>query len=319
MAPVLHIRLLGDCSLCYDGAPAVTEVNTPRLQSLLAYLLLHRAAPQSRSHVAFQFWPDSTEAQAHSNLRTLLHRLRQALPDADQFLSVEGQTVQWRQDAPYTLDVAGFEQAVSRAERTGEEAARRAALERAIELYGGELLPSCYDDWILPQRERLHQAYIRAMEQLIRLLEEEREYDQALRYAQRLLRDDPLHEAGYRRLMRLRALSGDRAGALRVYHDCESHPPARAGRGAQCGHAAGLRRVVAGRIPARSCQRAHAWCVTPCRARRGVDSPADCLVAVGPWAALRFTARRSRHWQNATGGGVAPLGETAGDRVRLRP
>ena len=220
MAPVLHIRLLGDCSLCYDGAPAVTEVNTPRLQSLLAYLLLHRAAPQSRSHVAFQFWPDSTEAQAHSNLRTLLHRLRQALPDADQFISVEGQTLQWRQEVPYTLDVAAFEQAVSRAERTGEEAARRAALERAIELYGGELLPSCYDDWILPQRERLHQAYVRAMEQLIQLLEEEREYDQALRYAQRLLRDDPLHEAGYRRLMRLRALSGDRAGALRVYHDC---------------------------------------------------------------------------------------------------
>ena len=44
MAPVLHIRLLGDCSLCYDGAPAVTEVNTPRLQSLLAYLLLNRDA-----------------------------------------------------------------------------------------------------------------------------------------------------------------------------------------------------------------------------------------------------------------------------------
>ena len=219
MTPVLQVRLLGDFGLNQGEAP-VTGVSTPRLQSLLAYLLLHREAPQSRSHVAFQFWPDSTESQAHSNLRTLLHRLRQALPDADRFLSLEGPTVQWRQDAPYTLDVAAFQQAVSRAERAGEEAARRAALERAIELYGGELLPSCYDDWLLPQRERLHQAYIRAMERLIQLLEEEREYDQALRYAQRLLREDPLHEAGYRRLMRLHALSGDRAGALRVYHAC---------------------------------------------------------------------------------------------------
>ena len=220
MAPVLHIRLLGDCSLCYDGAPAVTGASIPPACSrLLAYLLLHRDAPQSRSHVAFQFWPDSTEAQAHSNLRTLLHRLRRALPDADQFLSVEGQTVQWRQDAPYTLDVAGFEQAGEPSRSGRGRAAQRAALEQAIELYGGDLLPSCYDDWILPERERLHQAYIRAMEQLIQLLEEGREYDQAIRYAQRLLRHDPLHEAGYRRLMRLRALSGDRAGALRVYHD----------------------------------------------------------------------------------------------------
>ncbi len=229
MAPVLHIRLLGDCYLCYDGASTsgvpeagvpVVDINTPRLQSLLAYLLLHREAPQSRSHVAFQFWPDSTEAQAHSNLRTLLHRLRRALPDADQFISVEGQTVQWQQDAPYSLDVASFDQALTQAGLVGERAKARPLLEQAIELYGGDLLPSCYDDWILPERERLNQAYLRSIGKLIQVLEAGREYDQAIRYAQRLLRHDPLHEAAYRRLMRLRALSGDRAGALRVYHTC---------------------------------------------------------------------------------------------------
>src|SRR5260370_1310896 len=46
-------------------------VNIPRLQSLLAYLVLHRTAPQARSHLAFLLWPDSSEAQAHSNLRQL--------------------------------------------------------------------------------------------------------------------------------------------------------------------------------------------------------------------------------------------------------
>ena len=89
MAAVWHVRLLGECSLHLDRAPPagepLSEVNTPRLQALLAYLLLHRDAPQSRSHLAFLFWPDSTEAQAHTNLRTLLHRLRQALPDGDRF------------------------------------------------------------------------------------------------------------------------------------------------------------------------------------------------------------------------------------------
>ena len=34
-------------------------------------------------------WPDSTEAQAHFNLRTLVGRLRQALPYADSILRVE--------------------------------------------------------------------------------------------------------------------------------------------------------------------------------------------------------------------------------------
>src|SRR5690606_8519225 len=41
-----------------------------------------------------------------------------------------------------------------------------------------------------------------------------------LRTVEYLLRLDPLHETTYRHLMHLRALNGDRAGALRVYHEC---------------------------------------------------------------------------------------------------
>ena len=92
-SPALHIHLLGDFRLVYDSTP-VTSVNTARLQSLLAYFVLHRNAPQPRHHVAFLFWPDSTEAQAHTNLRNLLYLLRQALPDADRFLHTDTQTLQ---------------------------------------------------------------------------------------------------------------------------------------------------------------------------------------------------------------------------------
>jgi DNA-binding SARP family transcriptional activator len=219
----LHIQLLGDFRLAEDDGEPLTGANTPRLQSLLAYLLLHRDAPQARSHLAFQFWPDSTEAQARSNLRTLLHRLRQALPEDKLFLHVDAQNVRWRPDAPCSLDVADFEAALAQAEAVqlaGDEAGQQTALEQAVSLYSGDLLPSCYDDWLLPQRERLLQAYLRALERLVDLLERQHAYDQAIAYARQLLRHDPLHEAAYRRLMRLHALKGDRAGALRVYHTC---------------------------------------------------------------------------------------------------
>ena len=69
---MLRIRFLGEFSLVYDDRP-VTGVNTPRLQSLLAYLVLHREAPQARRYLAFLFWPDSSEAQARTNLRKLFH------------------------------------------------------------------------------------------------------------------------------------------------------------------------------------------------------------------------------------------------------
>jgi tetratricopeptide (TPR) repeat protein len=57
--PTLHIHLLGDFMLV-SGETPVTTVTVPRVQSLLAYLVLHRSAPQDRSHLAFLLWPDST-------------------------------------------------------------------------------------------------------------------------------------------------------------------------------------------------------------------------------------------------------------------
>jgi DNA-binding SARP family transcriptional activator/predicted ATPase len=222
MISTLHIHLLGEFRLSYGDTP-ITTIDTSRLQSLLAYLMLHRQSPQSRTHLAFLFWPDSTEAQARTNLRKALHQLRRLLPEATSFLNLEEQILQWRAAAPFTLDIAQFEEAVARADQAqqaGHQAAARAALEEAVKLYRGDLLPDCYDEWLLPERERLRQWFFRSLERLIQLLEDQRDYQAAIRYAQRLLRYDPLHEATHRQLMCLYALSGDRARAMRAYHTC---------------------------------------------------------------------------------------------------
>ena len=54
MEPTLYIRLLGDFSLVYADRQ-VAGLNSMRLQSLLAYLVLHHDAPQQRQHLAFLF------------------------------------------------------------------------------------------------------------------------------------------------------------------------------------------------------------------------------------------------------------------------
>ncbi len=71
---------------------------------------------------------------------------------------------------------------------------------------GSDLLPDCYDEWIL----------------LALLLEEEGDYTRAISTAQRLLRHDPLHEATYRHLMRLYAASGNHTAVVRTYQNCST-------------------------------------------------------------------------------------------------
>ncbi len=131
---ILYVQLLGDFRLMYGDMP-VAGINQTRLQSLLAYLVLHRGAPQARHHLAFLFWPDSTEAQARTNLRKALLRLRRALPDADRFWLVGGTTLQWRPDAPFWLDVADFEDTLAQAkqlEQAGDQRAVLTFLQRAV-------------------------------------------------------------------------------------------------------------------------------------------------------------------------------------------
>jgi DNA-binding SARP family transcriptional activator len=213
---ILHIQLLGNFRLTY-GDSVLTTISAQRMQALLAYLLLHADAPQSRQHLAFLLWPASSESQARSNLRKLLYQLRQALPDPDRFLCYNNATVQWKPDAPYTTDVGELEQLLK---ELVHEKLNLSLLTRLVEQYCGELLPDCYEDWVVPRRQYYQRSVEDALERLVTLLENQRAYAKGARYAQRLLELDPLEESRYQRLMRLRAFRGDRAGALHVYYDC---------------------------------------------------------------------------------------------------
>jgi DNA-binding SARP family transcriptional activator len=141
----LRVRLFGALSVDVDGVP-LAPLDSARAESLLAHLLLHRGAPQPRQRLAFLLWPDSTEPQARTNLRHVLHHLRHALPD--DLLEITPRTLGWRADAPCWVDVAAFEEALARVGREGDDA-DLAALREAAAVYRGDLLPGNYDEWVV--------------------------------------------------------------------------------------------------------------------------------------------------------------------------
>src|SRR5258708_8938474 len=143
----LRLHLLGEFLLLSGETPLI-GIDVPRLQSLLAYLVLHHTAPQTRSHLAYLLWPDSTESQAHTTLRNVIHKLRQTLPDADTFLQAQRQGLQWQPNWRWTGDGLDLGPARAGSEEGGRAKnmiAARPALSEAVDPYRGDFLPNCYD------------------------------------------------------------------------------------------------------------------------------------------------------------------------------
>jgi len=126
----LDIRLLGHLEVAVEGEPF--RFATPRKSlQVLAYLLLHRAAPVSREYLAFLLYPDDEEGTARAKLRATLKDMQRSLPQpADRYVYVDAEKLAWNSHADVWLDVDAFTAASNDRSRLGE----------AIDLYRGEFL-----------------------------------------------------------------------------------------------------------------------------------------------------------------------------------
>ncbi|MFQ5421196.1 MAG: BTAD domain-containing putative transcriptional regulator, partial [Anaerolineae bacterium] len=206
----LQIRLFQQLEV-RNGDGSLLDMGSPTTRSLFAYLVVNHAQSIDRRRLAFQFWPRSSEQAARRNLRQYLHRIRRALEPVDpngQFLNTEGNDVSIRLPEGCFLDVIEFQTAVT---------PPHTDLPYAIELYRGDLLEDIYEDWVVPERERLAQRYREALLHLIDQKEAAQQYPEAIQYARRFLAADPLLERGHVRLMQLYYAAGDRSRVKQQY------------------------------------------------------------------------------------------------------
>jgi DNA-binding SARP family transcriptional activator/tetratricopeptide (TPR) repeat protein len=201
----LQVRLLGAVEIILDGR-RLRAFNSLRLQRFLALIALRRD-PQHRSRLAFELWPDSDEPQARTNLRKLLHDFRHSLPDIGAFVEIDSEIVRWIAIGPSGVDVLRFQDAIAAGD-----------FELAARLYSGDLLPACYDDWVLDERAKLR---AQAHQVLVRLTEGaagRNDHQATIRHAQRVIDLEASDETAVRFQMEALLALGDRAAALRSYH-----------------------------------------------------------------------------------------------------
>jgi DNA-binding SARP family transcriptional activator/tetratricopeptide (TPR) repeat protein len=219
---MLNLSLLGEQTIT-GGGPEMRSFSA-RAVALAAFLIVHAGSPQPRQRIAGLFWPESTDAQALTNLRRELHHLRQALGD-EPALVVTSRDLCWRDSQTCRVDLRIFDtarDAAIAAAAAGDDEAVLSHAATAIGQYRGDLLPGMYDDWLLEARAELQRQCVDLCDLLGQARARKGDLAAAADVARRRIQLQPLEEVGYRTLMQLQADLGDRAGAVSTYHHCAS-------------------------------------------------------------------------------------------------
>jgi predicted ATPase/DNA-binding SARP family transcriptional activator len=227
MDELWRIELLGWLRATHRDR-VVSRFQTQKTGALLGFLAYHCHRSHPRDALIEVLWPGDELAAGRNKLRLALASLRRQLepPGVPRgaVIIADRATVQVN-PAAITTDVAVFEATCVEAlpssggegapfPLTTEPAVRLGA---AVEQYRGELLPGYYEDWIVPERERLIELYCQALAQLIGYHEQSGDLPQALQYARLAAAADPLRDTARHDLIRLLAAAGEPRAALGEY------------------------------------------------------------------------------------------------------
>lgn len=219
----LRMYALGEPLVVIDSTP-VTHWRMSHALELYFFLLEHNQQLR-KDQIITALWPESDDSeQLNQTFRSTVFYLRQAIGKAcliqrSGLYRLDLQTVY----GPFWYDVSIFQEqqriATAALEEEDDQSAAQ-AFQRMVDLYRGDYVQAFYSDWCIPQRDKLRQALMDALQQLALIAWRSEEYEESLQHWQHLLIIDSCLEKAHYGVMRCYLRQGKRDLALRQYHRC---------------------------------------------------------------------------------------------------
>jgi DNA-binding SARP family transcriptional activator len=204
----VRLRLLGTFRLEVDDEVVRVSLGTRRLLAILGL-----RGRMSRPRLAGTLWPETSQAQALTNLRHVLWRLQCSLP-GHVLVHAAGTELEL---APYVqCDVVRLEEEARHLWSGAPELVSADQLRGAVT----ELLLDWDDDWVVGDRERLRQLHLHALEAYAELLLSAGRFGPALEVALTALAADVLRESAHRTVIRVHSAEGNVSEARRALDRC---------------------------------------------------------------------------------------------------
>ncbi|HYT09781.1 MAG TPA: BTAD domain-containing putative transcriptional regulator, partial [Mycobacteriales bacterium] len=221
---VLAVNVFGHPRVQDAGGRDITGLRA-KARDLLALLAVHPDG-LTAEQVGDALWPDAPPGRATARLSPTLAYTRRALREATVVTgtNVAGVDLVPMVDGRYRLDPGLVDTDYRRftaaladyagASAAGDDTARRDALARVADAYGGEALDGIPYLWAEPVRESTRRQAADTLATLAELCSASGDAAPALAALERAVEVDPYAEELYRRIMRLHAAAG-RTGAVR--------------------------------------------------------------------------------------------------------
>lgn len=200
-----RVRLLDRFYLECDDGPLVLPA---ALERLVAFLALR--GPSRRCVVAGTLWPAVPEDHALASLRTSIWRMNRLAPGL--LTATDGSVAVTDEASVDSRDQEEFATGLLRGQVDDD-----GVVDGLSVLWGGDLLPGWYDDWVIFERERLQQLRLHALERAAAVLLRRRKVDLALQTALEAVRAEPLRETSNAVLISVYLAEGNVVDALRQY------------------------------------------------------------------------------------------------------
>lgn len=198
---MLKINMLQTPGIELNGAPVILPFK--RAEALLYYMAVKRTA--SRQELIALLWESEDEAKGLKNLRNALYTLKKTLG---------GDVLVSPQKAMISLNPAWEIQCdYDRFVRDGDFSAYQAPFLSGFAIRNAFAL----DEWIFRTREKLHGMYLRGLEAQAKDARLSQNYDEAIRFSQLYLSEEPYDETMAAFLMRCLKETENFARATQVY------------------------------------------------------------------------------------------------------
>jgi LuxR family maltose regulon positive regulatory protein len=219
-SPKLMIHALGLGYVQVNGKVlTLTDWQTRSVRELFFYFLsLDR--PANKEQIAEALWTETTDSVSlNLRFKNEIYRLRRAL--GNNVILFEENRYRFNSESDHDYDVEAFEAFLNKAKSSSAPKEQITLYERALDLVGGYYLEDFDAIWVLPERERLKQAYLEAALALGELYLKDGQNPKALRTCDKALEYDVTAEAVYCLKMQVFHRLGDRGSVIDTYRTCE--------------------------------------------------------------------------------------------------